>query len=168
MPNDLGRLSDWFDRNKLTVNFSKCNVTCFAKRETMKRLQLQGLTLYDKESTKYLVVRIDNKLIINFKTRIEEIKSKLKKTIYCFYQYKNRFTRDTMIKLYKLYVQPVLQYVVLIYGCLGKSELKQLNWSQNHIIRIILGLKKFNSVRDVREKFKLLTPIELHLYELLK
>ena len=73
-----------------------------------------------------------------------------------------------MIKLYKLYVQPVLQYGVPIYGCSGKSEHKQLNWSQNHIIRIILGLKKFNSVRDVREKLKLLTPIELHLYELLK
>ena len=105
---------------------------------------------------------------LSFKTHIEEIKSKLKKTIYCFYQYKNRFRRDTLIKLYKLYVQPVLQYGVLIYGCAGKSELKQLNWSQNHIIRIIFGLKKFNSVRDVREKYKLLTPMELHLYELLK
>ena len=73
-----------------------------------------------------------------------------------------------MIKLYKLYVQPVLQYGVLIYGCAGKSELKQLKWSQNHIIRIIVGLKKFSGVRDVREKYKLLTLIELHLYELLK
>ena len=52
-------------------------MTCFAKRETMKRLQLQGLTLYDKESTKHLGVHIDNKL--SFKTHIEEIKSKLKK-----------------------------------------------------------------------------------------
>ena len=73
-----------------------------------------------------------------------------------------------MIKLYKIYVQPVLQYGVLIYGCAGKSELKQLNSSQNHIIRIIFGLKKFSSVRDVREKYKLLTPMDLHLYELLK
>ena len=42
--NDLGRLCDWFDRNKLTVNFSKCNMTCFARRETANRLQLQGMT----------------------------------------------------------------------------------------------------------------------------
>ena len=105
---------------------------------------------------------------LSFKTHIEEIKSKFKKTIYCFYQYKNRFRRDALIKLYKLYVQPVLQYGVLIYGCAGKSELKQLNWSQTHTIRIKFGLKKFNSVHDVREKYKLLTPMELHLYELLK
>ena len=105
----------------------------------MKRLQLQGITLYDKESTKYLDVQIGIKL--SFKTHIEEIKSKLKTTIYCFYQYKNRFRRDTLIKLYKLYVQPIFQYGVLIYDCAGKSELKQLNWSQNHIIRIIFGLK---------------------------
>ena len=52
-------------------------MTCFAKRETVKRLQLQGITLYDKESTKYLGVNIDKKL--SFKTHIEEIKTKLKK-----------------------------------------------------------------------------------------
>ena len=81
--------------------------------------------------------RVQNTLVytlikkLSFKTHIGEIKSKLKKH-YCFYQYKNRFRRDTLIKLYKIYVQPVLQYGVLIYNCAGKSELKQLNWSQNH------------------------------------
>ena len=54
-----------------------CNMTCFARREIVKRLQLQGLTLFDNESTKYLGVHIDKKL--SFKTHIEEIKSKLKK-----------------------------------------------------------------------------------------
>ena len=58
--NDLGRLCDWFDRNKLTVNFSKCNMTSFAKREPADRLQLQGITLYDKES--YGGVHIDKKV----------------------------------------------------------------------------------------------------------
>ena len=28
---DLGRLCDWFDRNKLTVNFLKSNLACFTK-----------------------------------------------------------------------------------------------------------------------------------------
>ena len=59
--NVLGRLCDWFDRNKMTVNFSKCNMTCFAKRETVRRLQLQGITLFNKESTKYFGVHIDKK-----------------------------------------------------------------------------------------------------------
>ena len=72
-----------------------------------------------------------------------------------------------MIKLYKLYVQPVLQYGVLIYGCQANRSLNILT-GQKITIRIIFGLKKFNSVRDVREKYKLLTPMEFHLYELLK
>ena len=58
--------------------------------------------------------RVQNTLVytlikkLSFETHIEEIKSKLNQTIYYFYQYKNRFRRDTLIKLYKFYVQPVL------------------------------------------------------------
>ena len=73
-----------------------------------------------------------------------------------------------MVGLYKRYVQPVLQYGVLIYGCASTTELKRRNWSLNQIIRIIFWLKKFNSVREFREKINLLSTLELHLYELLK
>ena len=138
----------------------------FCKKRDCQKITITRNNVVWQREYKILGVHIDKKL--SFKTHIIEIKSKLKKTIYCFYQYKNRFRRDTLIKLYKFNVQPVLQYGVLIYGCAGKLELKQLNWSQNHKIGIIFGLKKFNSVREVIEKHKLLTPVELHQYELIK
>ena len=65
-------------------------------------------------------------------------------------------------------MQPILQYGVLIYACANKTDIKQLDRSQNHIIRIIFGLKKYESVREVKDRFKLLTVTELHTYELLK
>ena len=52
----LRRLCDSLDRNKLTT---KCNMSCFTKREIANRLQLQGITLYCKESTKFLGVHIN-------------------------------------------------------------------------------------------------------------
>ena len=51
----------------------------FCKKETAKKLQLRGMTLKDKESTKYLGVHIDKKL--SFKTHIEKIKSKFKNNL---------------------------------------------------------------------------------------
>ena len=48
------------------------------------------------------------------------------------------------------------------------TDIKQLDWSQNHIIRIIFGLKKYESVREIKDRYKLLTVTELHTYELLK
>ena len=53
---DLSRLCGSLDRNKLTT---KCNMSCFTKREIANRLQLQGITLYCKESTKFLGVHIN-------------------------------------------------------------------------------------------------------------
>ena len=48
-----------------------------------------------------------------------------------------------MVKLYKAYVQPVIRYEALIfYGCANKTDLKDLEWSQNKILRIIFSLKK--------------------------
>ena len=86
----------------------------------------------------------------------------------CFYQFKRCFQRKTLVHLYKTYVQPILQYGVLVYACANKTDIKQLDWAQNHIIRIIFGLKKYESVREVKDRFKLLTVTELHTYELLK
>ena len=47
-----------------------------------------------------------------------------------------------MVKLYKAYIQPVIHYGALIYGCANKTDLKDLEWSQNKILRIVFSLKK--------------------------
>ena len=69
-----------------------------------------------------------------------------------------------------LYVQlttVLLHYGVLIYGCANTTELNHPKGSQNHIIRPIFGLNNFYIVCQIKEKYTLLTPMELYVYKLL-
>ena len=72
------------------------------------------------------------------------------------------------MKLYKTYVQPIVQYGVLVYGCGNKTDLKKIDWAQNRILRLIFSLKKGVDLSEIRQNFKIFSVFELHVYELLK
>ena len=64
-----------------------------------------------------------------------------------------------MIRVYKIYVQPVVQYAVLVYGLTTKSVLLPIDSRVNRLLRIIFSKKKLGSTTKT---------LELHIYELLK
>ena len=84
------------------------------------------------------------------------------------YQYKNFFKRHILVRLYKVYVQPVLQYGFLLYGVANKSDLQKLEWRQSRIFRLLFSAKRFQSIDELRCKHKLFSVKELHIYELIK
>ena len=84
------------------------------------------------------------------------------------YQYINFFKRHILVRLYKVYVQPVLQYGVLLYGVANKSDLQKLEWRQSIIFRLLFSAKRFQSIDELRWKHKLFSVKELHIYELIK
>ena len=47
-----------------------------------------------------------------------------------------------MVKSYKAYVQTFIHYGALIYECAIETDLNDLQWSQNKILRNIFSLKK--------------------------
>ena len=65
-------------------------------------------------------------------------------------------------------MQPILQYGVLIYGTAAKSDIKKLNNKIKHLVRIVYGKRKFESIENFRIAAKIYNIVELHLYELLK
>ena len=83
-------------------------------------------------------------------------------------QYKNFFKRNILVRLYKVHVQPVLQYGVLLYGVANKSDLQKLEWRQSRIFRLLFSAKRFQSIDELRCKHKLFSVKELHIYELIK
>ena len=52
------------------------------------------------------------------------------------------FTIKTKLWLYETYVEPVIQYVVLIYGTSAKTDLKTIDWLQNRIIPTLFSNRK--------------------------
>ena len=67
------------------------------------------------------------------------VKQKRQQITSCLFQLKSFFRQRTMIKLYAAYVQPVIHYRALIYGCANKTDHKDLEWSQNKLLIIIIS-----------------------------
>ena len=77
-------------------------------------------------------------------------------------------SQKRMLHLYKSYIQLVFQCGVLIYGSANKTDLLALEKIQILVWRILFGVKKFNSINNIRQKHRLLSIRELHVYELMK
>ena len=73
-----------------------------------------------------------------------------------------------MIRVYKTYVQPIIQYGVLAYGSTTKGILQPIDNKINRLLRIIFFKKKFESTTKIREESNIYSTQELHIYELLK
>ena len=54
-----------------------------------------------------------------------------------FYKLRTVRHKNQLIFAYKTYVQPILQYGVLIYGTAAKSDIKKLNNKIKHLVRIV-------------------------------
>ena len=72
-------LTKWLNANTISLNVSKTEMVLFRpKRKSMDfnlKIKLNGKRLYEANSVKYLVIRIDNKL--NWKAHINDIALKL-------------------------------------------------------------------------------------------
>ena len=73
-----------------------------------------------------------------------------------------------MIQVFESYVQPVVQYCILIYGNSVLSDISLIDSKLKNLIRIIFNRRTFNSVSDLRRKLNLFLAKELHLYEVLQ
>ena len=74
----------------------------------------------------------------------------------------------TKLWLYEAYVEPVIQYGVLIYGTSAKTDLKIIDWLQNRIIPTLFSKWKSDSVQGMRIWRKLYSVRKIRVYELAK
>ena len=64
---DLGTVSEWFSRNLLTLNISKCNFVIFGSPQKLNRIQdisvkVEGTSIERKQSFKYLGVTLQQSM----------------------------------------------------------------------------------------------------------
>ena len=85
-----------------------------------------------------------------------------------FYRLRKFLKVSHMIRVYKTYVQPIIQYGAIAYGSTTKSILQPIDNKVNRLLRIIFFQKKFESTTKIREENNIYSTQELHIYELLK
>ena len=115
---------------------------------------------------RYLGILIDKKL--NKKDHIQYLIHKMNVFCATFYKLRTVLHKNQQIFPYRTYVEPILQYGVLIYGTAAKSDINKITNKIKHLVRIIYGKRKFESIENFRIAAKIYNIEELHLYELLK
>ena len=69
-----------------------------------------------------------------------------------FYRLRKFLKVSHMIRVYKIYVQPIIQFGVLAYGSTTNSILPPIDNKVNRLLRIIFFKKKIESTTKIREE----------------
>ncbi len=66
---EMGKLEVWFDKNKLSLNWSKIKIILFGncRINTQINIQIDGITIERVTENKFLGITIDEKLEITYK-----------------------------------------------------------------------------------------------------
>ena len=115
---------------------------------------------------------MDNKL--DFKNHINSVAAKLTKNTVkqkknrLFYKLKFILSIKQLVLVYQYFVQPVIQYGVLIYGTANKTSLKFMEVKIKQISQIIFTKHSHQSTANELEEYGHFLVNELQIYELLK
>ena len=142
---DIDNIGLYLSDNKLTLNVEKTINLNLGFKTMMNVLRLNNATLKKSNEVKYLGVLLDNKL--DFKKHIKSVAAKLTKFTGLFYKLRFILSIKQLVLVYKSFVQPVIQYGVLIYGTASKTILKFIEVKIKQISRIFLGNKVINQQR---------------------
>ena len=127
---------------------------------------MKEINLTQRSSLEYLGIELDDNL--NFGENIENLCSKLNKFSGLFYRLRSILTVKQMVLTYKVYVQPVVSYGVLVYGTRNKTLILPLESKIKQITRIIFYKPKSTSTGLERESNRIYSIRVMQLFELLK
>jgi hypothetical protein len=163
---ELGKLCDWFMVNKLSLNIQKTNYMLFGNKTNINTdISFNENSIERVKVTKFLGVYIDENL--NWKHQIKHITSKISKSIAIICKVRNIVDKNVLKVLYCSLILPYLNYCVAIWGNSYKTNLKSIVLLQKKIIRIICGVKKFDSTNVLFLGLKLLKFNDIIEFEIL-
>jgi len=144
--NELNKLVEWLNTNKLSINFDKTNYCIFRPRKTNETckenitLRLINHDIKLVHSCRYLGVMIDDAL--NWKEHIEYIYKKIIKFTSLFYKLREIMPVGVMKRLYFALVYPHLLYGIELYANTCPTYIDQLTKLNNRILRITFREKR--------------------------
>ena len=139
---ELQNISKRLKVNKLYLNIKKTHFFIFSGRKARNSdvaLNIDGISINEEGSTKFLGVLLDNKL--NWKKHIDYVSRKLSRGIGMISKAKKYLNGDSLVTLYYSFIYTYMCYCNLIWGSTYESNLKKLTILQKRIIRIISGTR---------------------------
>lgn len=169
---ELQNISYWFKANKLSFNIAKTKWSLFhpnnKKRfipQLLPKLSIENIVIKRENITKFLGVYIDENL--TWKTHIENIGTKISKSIGILYKSRHILHKQHLNMLYFSFIRSYLNYVNMAWASTYKTKLASLYRYQTHAVRVINFKDRFTHAKPLLESINALTVYEINIFQIL-
>ena len=137
---DLSRLHDWCQDNKLTNNLAKTQYIVIKNSQNRcvlppSLLILNKIPIKKANEIKFLGILIDS--CLSFKPHAEHLEATIRPYVGLIYRCSEFLPKEILILIYNSYVNSKINYCIEAYGTAYKSTLVRIHLLQKRIARII-------------------------------
>ena len=166
MNQELIKILNWLEVNKLSLNLDKTHFIIFRKGKTKltvnEDLVIKNIKIKQEEHTKFLGVILDQRL--TFLKHILLIKGKMSRAMGILYKCKRSLNQNTLLTLYNAFIYPYINYCTCVWANTYQAYLKPLMTLQNRAIRTVTNSSWDDSAEPLYKKIKALSINKLHTY----
>ena len=147
---DLNSYAEWCMKNKLTINVSKTKCMLFSSQKKLLKdvvLELDGEVLHKVSSYKYLGVTLDP--LGNFELFVRNQLKTISYRIYQLSKLSHYLSKDALIKLYKSYILPIIDYGDVLYANTSVALLNKLQRAQNRCLKVCLKVNMRTPTEEI-------------------
>ena len=163
---ELCKVVDWLNSNKMSLNIDKTHFMIFKpkrkKYAASGDIVINGSTINEVDSTKFLGVLIDNNL--SWKPHINLICSKIAKNIGIMAKARSTFNEKTLVSLYYSFIYPYLNYCIHVWGSAFQTHLNKIFLLQKRVVRIIAGVNRRTHCKPLFETLGILPLSDIFKY----
>ena len=164
---ELIKICNWLNANKLSLNLNKCNYMLFCGRRKNNSdctIRMMNVSISRVNCTLYLGILIDDKL--RWSNHIDNIISKISRSIGVVSKINNLLNNNGKILIYYSLIYPYLQYCNLIWGMAGSVLTNKLQVTQNRAIRLLFEYDYRTPLRTIYNDLPLLKVSNIHKLEM--
>ena len=166
MNEEMVKVVDWLQLNRLSLNLNKTHFILFRRKRVKTSLSedliINNIKIGMTERTKFLGVIIDQNL--SFQSHILYIKGKVARGIGILYKSRPYFSLETMRMLYNAFVYPYFMYCIEVWGNVYQTYLEPLVKLQKRAVRTITGARKYEHTLPLFQNLNLLNIKEIYIY----
>ena len=163
---ELCKIMDWLNANKLSLNLKKSHFILFGKvKNNLINLTLNGQSIEQTKSTKFLGYIIEDDM--SWRMHVKYLCNKISKSVGILRKARQTLYITTLIQLYYSFLYPYLSSGIIIWGQASDNVLSPLVIAQKRAIRLIYGEKARVHTKPLFLKSKILPLHYIYLLSVL-
>ena len=152
----LQKCHNWLLRNRLTINIDKTHFLNFSKDSPTSNINLKlgNNPIVQKNDTKYLGIVLQDNL--KWERHITNVIHKLNKQIPLYISIRNALSLSKNSIIYKAISFSLINYGIELYGKKNTKWLKQLQKTQNRLLKILACKPRLFNTNKLHKNFGIL------------